>query len=65
MDDQDLLAQLAAQIAAAMIIRSTGTPAQPTPESLVSTSIEIAKAILEAAKGSPSPRSSFFGSGNQ
>lgn len=48
--DQELLAQLAAQVAAGMIARTDGIAA-PLNEPLVAdTSVRIAKAILEAAQ---------------
>jgi hypothetical protein len=48
--DQELLAQLAAQIAAGVIERTTGAAAPLNEPFIVDTSIRIAKAILEAAK---------------
>lgn len=48
--DQELLAQLAAQVAAGVIARCTGAPAQPPTEFIVTTSMGIAKALLEEAK---------------
>lgn len=48
--DQELLAQLAAQVAAGVIARTTGNAAPLNEPSIVDTSMRIAKALLEAAK---------------
>ncbi len=48
--DQELLAQLAAQIAAGVIARLGGIEEALEEPAVVSTSMSIAKAILEAAK---------------
>jgi hypothetical protein len=56
---KELLAQLTTQIAAALIVRSTGAPA--LPESLVMKSMDIAKEILEEAEKRFPKGQSFFG----
>jgi len=64
METKELLAQLATQIAAAIIVRRAAEAATPTDydESLVTTSMDLAKAILEEAeRRSPKGGRSFFG----
>ena len=48
--DQELLAQLAAQIAAGVIARAGGIGDALQEPNVVDTSVRIAKAILEASK---------------
>ncbi|HXO64044.1 MAG TPA: hypothetical protein VN882_05035 [Steroidobacteraceae bacterium] len=55
--EHELLAQLAAQIAAGMIARLAGAPLDD--KAVVKGAMDMARIILEAAKGPP--RSSYFG----
>ena len=48
--DQELLAQLAAQIAAGVIARTGGNGEALTEPNVVDISVRIAKSILEAAR---------------